>query len=225
MKILIIEDEPELSKSIEAYLRSEQYICEIALDYASALKKIDLYEYDCVLLDITLPGGNGLSILKEIKANRKTEGIIIISAKDSIDDRINGLNLGADDYLPKPFHLSELSARIAAVLRRRKQDGNALIVFHEISVDTDAREIFVNKVPLELTRKEYQLLLYFLVNKGKVISKNALVQHLWGDEMGHSFNFDFIYTHIKNLRKKMQEAGSGDYLKAIYGMGYKFTDT
>lgn len=224
MKILIIEDERELSKSIQQYLRSEQYICEVALDYPAALNKIDQFEYDCVLLDISLPGGNGLSILKEIRANQKTEGIIIISAKDSIDDRINGLNLGADDYLPKPFHLSELSARVAAVLRRRKLDGNSVIRFHEISIDTNAKAIFVNNVPMEVTRKEYQLLLYFIVNKGKVISKNALVQHLWGDEMGNSYNFDFIYTHIKNLRKKMQEAGSGEYLKAVYGMGYKFTD-
>lgn len=225
MKILIVEDEPELSKSIEAYLKSEHYICEVAKDYAAALNKVDAHEYDCILLDIALPDGNGLSILKEIKSNRRTDGIIIISARNSIDDRINGLNLGADDYLPKPFHLSEMSARVSAVIRRRKLGGNSLILFNELSIDTKAKEIFVHTTRLELTKKEFQLLLYFVVNKGKVISKNAIAQHLWGDDMSSADNFDFIYTHIKNLRKKLQDAGSGDYLKAIYGMGYKLTAT
>lgn len=225
MKILVIEDEEELCNSIVAYLKGEQYICEVAESYATALKKIDSFEYDCILLDITLPDGDGLKILSELKNNGKTDGVIIISARNSIHDRITGLNLGADDYLAKPFHLSELSARIAAVIRRRIFTGQNKILFNEISIDTTSREIQVHGVNVELTRKEYQLLLYFIVNRGKVISKNAITQHLWGDDTNAQDNSDIIYTHIKNLRRKLQEAGSGDYLKAIYGTGYKFTDT
>jgi DNA-binding response OmpR family regulator len=225
MKILVIEDEEELCNSIVTYLKGEQYICEVAETYATALKKIDSFEYDCILLDITLPDGDGLKILGELKNNNKTDGVIIISAKNSIHDRITGLNLGADDYLAKPFHLSELSARIAAIIRRRKFTGHNKIVFNEISIDTVSKEVQVHGTSVELTKKEYQLLLYFIVNKGKVISKNAITQHLWGDDMNANDNADIIYTHIKNLRKKLQEGGSGDYLKAVYGMGYKFTDT
>jgi len=225
MKILVIEDEVELSRSIVTYLKGEQYICEVAENFYTALKKIDSFEYDCILLDITLPDGDGLKILGELKADNKTDGVIIISARNSINDRITGLNLGADDYLAKPFHLSELSARIAAIIRRRRFTGQNKIVFNEISIDTVSREVTVHETIMELTKKEYQLLLYFIVNKGKVISKNAISQHLWGDDMNAQDNADIIYTHIKNLRKKLHEARSGDYLKAVYGMGYKFTDS
>ena len=224
MKLLIIEDEVELCKSIVSYLKTEDYACEVAYNYYSAIKKIDSFEYDCILLDITLPDGNGLKILEELKENNKTEGVIIVSARNSINERINGLRLGADDYLPKPFHLSELSARIAALIRRKKFTGNNKIVFHELSIDTLSKQAEINNTTLDLTKKEYQLLLYFIVNKGRVISKNAIAQHLWGDGADASGNFDFIYTHIKNLRKKLHEAGCNDYLKAIYGMGYKFSD-
>ena len=224
MKLLIIEDEVELCKSIVSYLKTEDYACEVAYNYSSAIKKIDSFEYDCILLDITLPDGNGLKILEELKENNKTEGVIIVSARHSINDRIKGLRLGADDYLPKPFHLSELSARIAALIRRKKFIGNNKIVFHELSIDTLSKEAEINNTILDLTKKEYQLLLYFVVNKGRVISKNAIAQHLWGDGADASGNCDFIYTHIKNLRKKLHEAGCSDYLRAIYGMGYKFTD-
>lgn len=223
MKILVVEDEIELANGILAYLESENYVVEMANNYSTALYKIDLFEYDCIILDITLPDGNGLKLLQELKDNKKSDGIIIISAKNSIDDRIKGLNLGADDYLSKPFHLSELSARVTAIIRRRMLHGNNKILFNEISIDVLSKQITINKKLLELTKKEYQLLLYFMANKGKVISKNAIAGHLWGDEMTAG-NFDFIYTHIKNLRKKMQEAGANDYLKAIYGMGYKFGD-
>jgi DNA-binding response OmpR family regulator len=224
MKLLIIEDELELSNSIVSYLKSESYSCEVAHTYASALKKIDAFEYDCILLDIGLPDGNGLKILEELKQDNKSEGIIIVSAKNSIDDKIKGLRIGADDYLPKPFHLSELSARVAAIIRRKQFTGNNKLLFNEISVDTLSKQAEVNGQVVDLTRKEYQLLLYFMVNKGKVISKNAIAQHLWGDGMDTSGNLDFIYTHIKNLRKKLHEAGCADYIRAFYGMGYKFTE-
>ncbi len=221
MKILIIEDEKELSNSIAGYLKTENYICEIAVDFRKAIEKTESYEYDCILLDISLPGGNGLEILRQLKADNKLDGVLIISAKNSLDDKITGLNLGADDYLPKPFHLSELSARIAAIIRRKNFDGNSILKLQNISIDTVARSVLVKNKVLDLTKKEYELLLYFASNKNRVISKNAIAEHLWGDNM--EGNNDFIYTHIKNLRKKLTEAGDADYIKSIYGMGYKLS--
>ena len=222
MKVLIIEDEKELSQSIASYLKGEDYICEIASDFHKAIEKTELYDYDCILLDISLPGGSGLQILKELKANNKMDGVLIISAKNSLDDKVTGLKMGADDYLAKPFHLSELSARVAAIIRRKNFDGNDVLTFKDISIDTRAKIVAVQSRPLDLTKKEYELLLYFITNKNRVISKNAIAEHLWGDDM--EGNNDFIYTHIKNLRKKLLEAGEDDYLKSVYGMGYKFTD-
>lgn len=221
MKILIIEDEKELSESVASYLKGQNYICEIASDFNKAIEKTELYDYDCILLDITLPGGSGLEILKELKANNKLDGVLIISAKNSLDDKVTGLTLGADDYLAKPFHLSELSARVAAIIRRKNFDGSDILNFQNISIDTRAKIVLVNDKPLELTKKEYELLLYFISNKKRVISKNAIAEHLWGDDM--QGNNDFIYTHIKNLRKKLMEAGDADYIKSVYGMGYKFS--
>lgn len=222
MKILIVEDEHELSKSIAAYLLKESYTCEIAADFHTAIEKTELFDYDCIVLDISLPGGNGLQVLKELKANRKSDGVIIISAKHSIDDRIKGLQLGADDYLPKPFHLSELSARVAAIIRRRRFDGNSLIVLNEISINTSAQIVSVNETTLELTRKEFDLLLYLATNKNRVISKNAIAEHLTNGETDIFDNYDFIYAHVKNLKRKLQTAKCNDYIKSIYGMGYKF---
>ena len=174
MKILIIEDEKELSDSILSYLKSEDYICEVASTFNKALEKTELYDYDCILLDITLPGGSGLEILKELKANKKMDGVLIISAKNSLDDKVKGLTLGADDYLPKPFHLSELSARIGAIIRRKNFDGNSILKFKNISIDTVSKIVSVNNKPLELTRKEYELLLYFVCNKQKCNSRTSM---------------------------------------------------
>ena len=224
MKILIIEDEKVIRESIVTYMTDERYLCETAVDYASALEKVEMYEYDCILLDITLPGGNGLSLLKELKRTNRLDGVLIISARNALDDRVEGLNLGADDYLTKPFHLSELSARVAAIIRRKQFDGHNAIHFNEIIIDTFAKTISIDKVPLDLTRREYDLILFFVTNKNRVISKNAIAEHLWGDEMDSIDNFDFIYTHIKNLRKKLTDAGCTDYIHSIYGMGYKFSN-
>ena len=224
MKLLIIEDEKELAASIASYLKNENYTCEIASNFKQALDKIETSDYECIALDITLPGGSGMQLLKELKNNKKTDGVIIISAKNSIDDRINGLRLGADDYLVKPFHLSELAARINAIIRRKMYSGNNVIRFNEISIDTLAKEVRVKDDPVELTRREYELLVYFLSNQRKVISKNALISHLWSQEMGTGESADIIYTHIKNLRKKLSEKGCGDYIRSLYGMGYKLTD-
>lgn len=223
MKILIIEDEKDLSQSICEYLSSEQFICEQAFDHSSAIEKIALYDYACIILDITLPDGSGLDILKELKKENKLDGVLIISAKNSIDDKVYGLNAGADDYLTKPFHLPELAARVAAIIRRKSFEGKNIIQFDELEIDLNEKSVKVNNVLLDLTRKEYELLIYFISNKNKVIAKNAIAIHLWGDDMDMADNYDFIYTHIKNLRKKLVQAGAGDYIKSIYGMGYKLS--
>ena len=223
MKVLVIEDERQLSTSICEYLSNEQFITETAYDFNAAIDKISLYDYACIILDITLPNGSGLDILKELKANNKADGVIIISAKNSLEDKIIGLKSGADDYLTKPFHLPELGARVAAIIRRKSFDGKNTIVFDAVKLNLDARQVFISDKPLDLTKKEYDLLLYFISNKNKVISKSAIAEHLWGDDMDLADNYDFIYTHIKNLRRKMLHQGTPDYIKSVYGMGYKFS--
>jgi DNA-binding response OmpR family regulator len=222
MKILIIEDEKELVKSMVQFLRQESHVCEIAYTIADAKEKIILYEYDCILLDINLPDGNGLQLLEELKASNKKDGVIVITAKNSLDDRVKGLNLGADDYLTKPFYLPELSARVSAVIRRKQFDGNTKLVFREIAIDLLGKTVEVNNQLIELTRKEYNLLLFLLSNKNRVASKNAIAEHLSGDDAELMDKFDFIYSHIKNLKKKLVDAGAGDYIKTVYGLGYKF---
>jgi DNA-binding response OmpR family regulator len=222
MKILIVEDEQELMKSMATYLNSENFLCEEAPDYKTAREKIELFSYDCILLDVSLPDGNGLSLLNELKENKKSDGVIVISAKNSISDRIQGLNLGADDYLTKPFHLSELNARILAVIRRRHFQGQQILIFKELTIDLTAKTVTVHRCTVELTRKEYDLLLYLAYNKNRVISKNAIAEHLSGDDSDIYSNYDFIYSHMKNLKKKLQQAGCSEYIRSIYGMGYKF---
>jgi len=222
MKILLIEDEPELRKSIKQFLYQEGYVVESADDYVKASEKASDYDYDCVLVDITLPGGNGLDIVRQLKKNNSKAGIIIISAKNSLDDKIMGLDLGADDYLPKPFHLSELNARVKALIRRRNFEGNATITLNEITILPEERRVKVMNVEVNLTAKEYDLLLYFVSNKNRVVSKNSIAEHLVGDHADQVDNHDFIYTHLKNLRKKLLERGCADYVQTIYGMGYNF---
>ena len=222
MKILLIEDEPELQKSIEQYLEMEGNIVEISPDFSHAQQKIAMYDYDCILVDITLPSGSGLDLLKEIKLKKSKAGIIIISAKNSLDDKVNGLDLGADDYLPKPFHLPELNSRIKALIRRKSFDGNLEICINEIKILPNERRVLVHNKDIILTSKEYDLLLYFISNKNRVVSKSALAEHLWGDNSDRLDNFDFIYNHVKNLRKKLLEKKCEDYLQTIYGIGYNF---
>lgn len=224
MKLLIIEDERELSNSIVTFLSSENYLCEQAFTYSEAKAKIDLYAYDCVLLDLMLPGGNGLDILREIKHKNNPAGIIIISAKDSLDDKISGLQIGADDYLAKPFHLPELSVRIYAVIRRKEFSGNNILQSNEIIIDLLSMSVRVNGTSVILTRTEYDLLLFFIGNKNKVISKSAMAEHLSGDMADMLDSHDFVYTHIKNLKAKLSETGCKECIKNIYGTGYKWTE-
>lgn len=223
MKILIIEDEIELLIAISNFLTKENFICELAENYRKADEKLSIYEYDVVLLDITLPDGNGLLLLQTIKKQQKRAGVIIISAKNSLDDKINGLDLGADDYLTKPFHLSELNSRIKALLRRKKFDGSDIIAFNEMSINTESKTVSIKGKELALTKKEYELLLFFLINKNRVLTKEAIAEHLWEDNIDVADSFDFIYTHLNNIRRKIKQAGGTDYIKTIYGMGYKFS--
>jgi DNA-binding response OmpR family regulator len=224
VKILAIEDEQDLRESIAGYFTAAGDICETAADYSTASAKINLYRYDCILLDITLPGGHGLGLLKLLKEGRHPDGVLIISAKNSLDDRLSGLDLGADDYLTKPFHLSELKSRVTAIVRRKTFNGNNLLVFKEINIDLMAKEVKIGKKNLRLTPKEYAMLLYFIANNGRVVSKSAIAEHIWGDLADTADDLSFVYSHIKNLRKKLINAGTGDYIQAAYGMGYKFTD-
>jgi len=222
MKILIVEDEIDLSNSITSYLRQEKFNCEAVLNYADALEKIYLYNYDVIVVDITLPDGNGLELIKELKKNRSKTGIIIISAKNALDDKISGLEIGADDYLTKPFHLSELNARIKSLIRRRDFDGNNEIILDELKINPELMTVQVYDQNLNLTRKEYDLLIFFLANKNRVLSKESIAEHLWGDNIDLVDSYDFLYSHIKNLRKKIIEKGGRDYIQTAYGIGYKF---
>jgi DNA-binding response OmpR family regulator len=221
MKYLIAEDEQELQQSIKNYLSHDANVCETASDYWEASEKLELYEYDIVILDINLVTGSGLDLLKKLKQQKKKCGVIIISANSSLDDKLQGLDLGADDYITKPFHLAELNSRIKAVLRRGQFGGNDSITFQEIQIDTLARSAYVNNKPITLTRKEYDLLLFFITNQGRVLSKAIIAEHLWGDDSDLLDNFDFIYVHINNLRKKLTTEGA-KYIQTTYGSGYKF---
>ena len=222
MKILIVEDEKELASSIKEYMEHDNFICEIAGTFSTALEKLNLYKYDCTVVDIMLPDGNGLQLIRHLKDNHSETGIIVASAKNALDDKITGLELGADDYLAKPFHLSELSARIKSIIRRRNFNGDNSILLDEIKIITDERSVFVYKKELDLTAKEYELLIYFVSNKNKVLTREAIAENLMGEQADWMDSFNFIYTHIKNLRRKIITAGGKDRIKTIYSIGYQF---
>ena len=223
MKILIVEDEPEMQGLIKQFLEDENYTIETAGDFESGLDKIVSYDYECILLDIMLPGGNGLDLLYELKKLNKTDSVIIISAKDSIDDKVKGLGLGADDYLTKPFHLAELNARIKSVIRRKKMDGRPVLEMENLKIDVDERLAMVNNQPLELNRKELDILIFLLMNKNRITRKAAIAENIWGDYIDQSNDFDFIYSQIKNLRKKLRTHAARIEINTVYGMGYKLT--
>jgi DNA-binding response OmpR family regulator len=223
MKALIVEDEQALLRSMADFLTAKGFVCETATTFHLAHDKVCSFDYDVVLLDITLPGGNGLDILKTLKSEQPSSGVLIISAKNSLDDKVHGLDLGADDYLAKPFHLTELGARINSIIRRRNFEGKTNLCFNEIEIDPAAQQATVGGQPLELTQKEFGLLLYFIVNKNRVLTKSAIAEHLWGDHTELADSLDFIYSHVKNLRKKIAEKGGQNYVKTVYGMGYKFS--
>ena len=225
MKILIVEDEKELLDEIESYLLKEDYVCEVAGNYENANEKLHLYQYDIAIVDITLPDGSGLDLIQSLKKVSPDTGILIISAKNSLDDKLTGLDTGADDYITKPFHMAELNARVKAIIRRRKFSGEMEIIHNEIKINPENKSVFVNEIKLQLTRKEYELLYFFVANKNRLLTKESIAEHLWGDNIDLADNFDFIYTHINNLRKKIENAGGTNYLQTVYGMGYKFIET
>lgn len=221
MKILIIEDEIEMLENMQQTLEKEGFLIEGVSSYRDAIEKIGTYEYDCILLDISLPDGNGLEVLQELKKQGLSDGVIIVSAKNSLDDKLYGLNLGADDYLPKPFHMAELNARVKAVIRRRKLSGANVLQLGNVTIDMDNRMVKVDEQVLELNRKEFDILLYLSINKDRLVSKSALAEHVWGDFIDQADSFEFIYSQIKNLRKKLNAGKAVTEIKAVYGIGYK----
>ncbi len=221
MKILLIEDEPEMIGLLKQFLQDEGYVVEIADTFNSGLNKIIAYEYDCILLDIMLPDGNGLELLRHLKTINKADSVIIISAKDSLDDKVKGLDLGADDYLTKPFHIVELNARIKSVIRRNKADGKKLLELENVKVNIEERMVLVNNQSLDLNRKEFDILAFLMMNKNRIASKSAIAENIWGDYIDQANDFDFIYSQIKNLRKKLRDHNANININAVYGMGYK----
>lgn len=220
MKILVIEDEKDLSDMMTATLRKAGFICENAEDLSSALEKINLYEYDCIVLDIMLPDGSGLDILKAVSEKGGAERVIITSAKGSVEDKIKGLELGADDYLPKPFHLGELLARVKSLIRRNNGTGNTLRIGNTAINITD-RSATVNGKGIALLNKEYRILEYFISRPGRTVDKQTLAEAVWGDNADQSDNFNFVYQQVANLKRKLKDAGSDISILAIYGFGYK----
>lgn len=224
MKILIVEDEHKLSDSIVTYLKSGKYLCEQAFDYNEALEKVRGYDYDCVLLDLMLPGGSGLDILRDIKRRNNPAGVIIVSAKDSLDDKVKGLEIGADDYLPKPFHLAELGMRVYAIIRRKEFGASNTLENNGIKINLLEKSVEANGRPVTLTKSEYDLLLFFIGNRNRVLSKGAIAEHLSSDFADMMDNFDFVYTHIKNLKAKLAQTGMPNCIQNVYGMGYKWIE-
>lgn len=222
MKLLIIEDEQQLSDSIVSYLGREDYLCEQAFTFNDAMVKVGIYEYDCILLDLMLPGGSGLDVLRRIKQRRPQTGVIIVSAKDSLEDKVAGLKIGADDYLAKPFHLPELSMRIFALLRRKNFTSTNILQSGNVKIDLLSKKAMVGDFTLDLTKSEYELLLFLIENRRRVVSKSSIAEHLSGDMADMLDDFNFIYAHIKNLKSKLTDAGVKECIKTYYGTGYKW---
>ena len=223
MQILIVEDEKPLMESMVSYLEMEGFKCEQASSYHAGLCSIDKHDYICMLIDLNLPDGDGLDLVKMARQNQSSSGIIIVSARNALEERVKGLGMGADDYLVKPFHLSELVARVHSVARRTRSLGEEILTFGMIKVIPEERTCFVEEKQVELTRKEHDLLLYLMANRNRVITKDSIADYLWGEYGGGYGSYDFVYTHLKNLRKKLVDAGCPDYIKNMYGVGYKFS--
>jgi DNA-binding response OmpR family regulator len=224
MKLLLVEDNIRLAEDMIQFLAGNGFVVEHAATLQTGLEKINIYHYDMVIVDIGLPDGNGLELIEKMKSNDTDSGILIVTAKNAIEDKVYGLNLGADDYITKPFHQAELNARIRSILRRKKFNSYDILKIDEIMIDIPAAQVFVKENPIVLTKKEYDLLLYFMYNQNRVLTKESIAEHLWGDHIDQADSFDFIYNHIKNLRRKIINAGGKDHIKSMYGMGYKFCD-
>jgi DNA-binding response OmpR family regulator len=223
MKLLVVEDEHSLLRSIQEFFTQEDFLCEGVATYSEAIRKVEDFDYDCIILDINLPDGNGLKLLQELRHYKKDEGVVIISARNSLDDKIAGLDLGADDYVTKPFHLSELNARVKALIRRKYTKGTGMLQAGALHVDLSARSVSYNGQPLQLTKNEYDLLLYLIHNKNRVVSKQAIAEHIYGEQADNLSSLDFVYSHIKNLKKKLKDKGLEEGIQTVYGLGYKLT--
>lgn len=223
MKVLIIEDHRELLDVLHETLSQEGYLCELASNYQEAEDKVAVYEYDLLVIDINLPGGSGLDIIRQIKQRNIKSGVIVISARNSLDNKVEGLELGADDYITKPFDMAELVARVKSVIRRRNFSGSDTVNFNEVEVNIISHSVYINSTIVELTKSEYDILLFFISNPNRVLTRETIAEHIWGDNMDLADSYDFIYSHIKNLRKKMVDAGGENYIKAVYGIGYKLS--
>ena len=223
MKLLIIEDERSLLKSIVQYFSQEKFLCDTAVAYEDGIRKIEDFQYDCIILDINLPGGSGLQLLKYLRQNKNNDGVIIISARDSLDDRITGLDIGADDYLTKPFHLSELNARVRALIRRKKAEGANQLELGPLNIDLVARTVLYEKQPIPLSKNEFDLLLFLMTNKNRVVSRQAIAEHIHDGPSEQLPSTDFVYSHIKNLKRKLKEKGCHDIIHTVYGLGYKLS--
>jgi DNA-binding response OmpR family regulator len=224
MKLLLVEDNIRLADDMLNFLVNNGFVVEHAATLNDGFEKINVYHYDMVIVDIGLPDGNGLDLIRKMKAKEMDAAILIVTAKNAIEDKIHGLDLGADDYITKPFHKSELNARIRSILRRNKFNSSNVLIMNDVKIDTIAAQTYVLDNPINLTKKEYDLLLYFMYNQKKVLTKESIAEHLWGDHIDQADSFDFVYNHIKNLRKKIINAGGKDYIKSMYGMGYKFCE-
>jgi DNA-binding response OmpR family regulator len=223
MKLLVIEDEPSLMKSIIEYFTQEDYLCETAASYQEGIEKSEDFQYDCIILDINLPGGSGLKILEYLRSQQKTDGVIIISARDSLDDKIAGLNLGADDYLSKPFHLSELNARVKALLRRKYTQGTDMLEIGNLRLNLLSRSVSCSGQPILLTKNEYDLLVFLMNNKNRVVGRQAIAEHIYGGQAENLPSLDFVYSQIKNLKKKLKDKGCGEMIQTVYGLGYRLS--
>jgi len=221
MKLLVVEDEPSLLNSITRYFRQEQFLCEGVTNFSDALRRMEDLSYDCIILDINLPGGSGLRLLKYLREDKKKDGVIIISARNSLDDKITGLDYGADDYLTKPFHLPELSARVKALLRRKYSDGSSIVDLDSLRIDLDSRIVTSNNKAIGLSKIEFDLLLFLVTNKNRVVSRQAIAEHLYDGPADQAPGPEFVYSHIKNLKRKMKEKGCPDIIQTVYGLGYK----
>ena len=223
MKLLIIEDERSLLKSVVQYFNQEKFLCDTAISFEEGIRKIEDFQYDCIILDINLPGGSGLQLLKYLRQNKNNDGVIIISARDSLDDRISGLDIGADDYLTKPFHLSELNARVRALIRRKKAEGANVLELGQLKIDLPARAVLFTNDPIPLSKIEYDLLLFLMTNKSRVVSRQAIAEHIHDGPSEQVPSTDFVYSHIKNLKRKLKEKGCHDIIHTVYGLGYKLS--
>ncbi|MFT6922168.1 MAG: DNA-binding response OmpR family regulator [Crocinitomicaceae bacterium] len=224
MKLLIVEDEKDLREVIGAFFKKSGEIVITAKDKFESEDKLLSHQFDVVILDITLPDGSGIELIPIIKQSQQNAGILILSAKNSLDDKVAGLDLGADDYITKPFHIAELNSRVKALVRRNLYKGESILQFNEISINLTESQAYINDLLIVLTKKEYSLLLYLINNKNRILTKEAIAEHLWGENIDFLESYDFIYTHIKNLRKKITTSNGRDYLKTVHGIGYKYSD-